>query len=159
MQQSVKIRDAKPEDVFALISLMRGLAQFEGYLERFAVTPDDLVQRGFSSDRAPQFHVIVAEVPEALVGYALTYVVPFTFDLRPTLVLKEFFVTAEYRGAGIGHDLFQSVLDHGRKTGARLLRWQVLPSNEAAARFYRSFGGAVDADWDNWVLEFPSSIP
>ena len=159
MQQSVRIRDAKPEDVVALIPLMRGLAHFEGYLEKFAVTPDDLAERGFRSDRAPEFHVIVAEIPGALVGYALTYVVPFTFDLRPTLVLKEFFVTAEHRGAGLGHELFRSVLDHGRRIGARLLRWQVLPSSEAAARFYRSFGGAVDADWDNWVLEFPSSVP
>ena len=159
MQQSVRIRDAKPEDVIALIPLMRGLAHFEGYLERFAVSPDDLAERGFRSDRAPEFHVIVAEIPGALVGYALTYVVPFTFDLRPTLVLKEFFVTAEHRGAGLGHELFRSVLDHGGRIGARLLRWQVLPSNEAAARFYRSFGGAVDADWDNWVLEFPSSVP
>jgi GNAT superfamily N-acetyltransferase len=153
MQQSFKIRDAQPEDVSALILLMRGLARFEGYLDRFAVTAEDLLQRGFDPNREPQFNVIVAEVSRSVVGYALTYVVPFTFDLRPTLVLKEFFVAEEHRGAGMGHDLFRGVLDHGRKIGARLLRWQVLPSNEPAARFYRSFGGAVDADWDNWVLE------
>ena len=153
MQQSFTIRNARRDDVPALISLMQGLARFEGYLDRFAVTAEDLLQRGFDPNREPQFHVIVAEVSGSLVGYALTYVVPFTFDLRPTLVLKEFFVSEEHRGAGLGHELFRAVLDHGRQIGARLLRWQVLPSNEPAARFYRSFGGDVDAAWDNWVLE------
>jgi hypothetical protein len=33
------------------------------------------------------------------------------------------------------------------------LRWQVLPTNEGARRFYAGFGGKIDADWDNWVLE------
>ena len=83
----------------------------------------------------------------------MTYLIPFTFDLRPTLVLKEFFVAAGHRNSGIGHKLYEAVIDHGRRRGVRLLRWQVLPSNEGAIRFYKSFGGRIDADWDNWVLE------
>jgi GNAT superfamily N-acetyltransferase len=150
----VIVRPAFAHDVPQLLQLMHGLADFEGYRDRFAVTEADLLDRGFNREREPQFHVFVAaDADEKLGGYALTYFIPFTFDLRPTIVLKEFFVTAEQRGAGIGHKLYAAVLDHGRQSDARLLRWQVLPSNEGAGRFYRSFGGKIDADWDNWVLE------
>ena len=153
MSESISLRDATRHDVDGLIELMRGLAQFEGYLDRFTVTPRDLLERGFDTSCEPQFHVVVAEKGGQLIGYALTYLVPFTFDLRPTLVLKEFFVSPQERGAGIGHRLFRAVLERGQRVNARLLRWQVLPSNAPAANFYRSFGGQIDSAWDNWVLE------
>ncbi|HEY6642245.1 GNAT family N-acetyltransferase [Povalibacter sp.] len=147
------VRPAFVHDIPQLLRLMHGLAEFEGYRDRFAVTEADLLERGFNRERDPQFHVFVAaDANENLCGYALTYFIPFTFDLRPTLVLKEFFVAADQRGEGVGHKLFRAVLDHGRQAGVRLLRWQVLPSNEGAKRFYASFGGTIDADWDNWVL-------
>lgn len=148
------VRPAFVHDIPQLIGLMRGLASFEGYLDRFAVTEADLLDRGFSNEREPQFHVFVAaDAAEKLSGYALTYLVAFTFDLRPTLVLKEFFVTADQRGTGVGRKLFSAVLEYGRARDVRLMRWQVLPANEAAKRFYAGFGGSVDAGWDNWVLE------
>ena len=148
------VRPAFVHDVPQLLQLMLGLAEFEGYRDRFAVTEADLIARGFNREREPEFHVFVAaDEAENLAGYALTYLIPFTFDLRPTMVLKEFFVADAWRGSGIGHRLYRAVLDHGRQCGVRLLRWQVLPSNEGARRFYRSFGSDVDAAWENWVLE------
>lgn len=148
------VRPAFVHDVPQLLQLMHGLAEFEGYREQFALTEADLVERGFSRDRDPQFHAFVAAAPdETLCGYALTYFIPFTFDLRPTLVLKEFFVAEQARGLGVGHKLYSAVLDYGRRSGARLLRWQVLPSNEGAKRFYEGFGARPDAAWENWVLE------
>lgn len=148
------IRPARVSDVTQLLRLMQDLAVFEGYRDRFAVTPSDLLQRGFSTDREPQFHVFVAAgEDEVLRGYALTYFIPFTFDLRPTLVLKEFFVDAKHRSEGLGHALYAGVIEHGRRAGARLLRWQVLPGNQRAIQFYRSFGAKPDEDWENWILE------
>ncbi|HEY5809465.1 MAG TPA: GNAT family N-acetyltransferase [Povalibacter sp.] len=148
------VRPAFVHDIPQLLELMRGLAAFEGYLHRFAVTESDLFERGFNNQREPQFHAFVAaDAAETLCGYALTYFIPFTFDLRPTMVLKEFFVAAGQRGSGIGRKLYSAVLDYGRAHGVRLLRWQVLPTNEDAKRFYTSFGGKLDAGWDNWVLE------
>ena len=48
------IRRALASDAPQLLSLMRGLARFEGYDDRFAVTVDDLIERGFSPQRPPQ---------------------------------------------------------------------------------------------------------
>ncbi|MET0535609.1 MAG: GNAT family N-acetyltransferase [Steroidobacter sp.] len=147
------IRRAVASDATQLLALMRGLAQFEGYDDRFAVTVDALLERGFSSHRAPEFIAWVAEFDSKLVGYAVIYVIPFTFDLRPTLVLKELFIDTAARGRNFGHGLMAAVIEHGRSLNARLIRWQVLPSNEPAKRFYRQHAAQVDGDWENWFLE------
>lgn len=147
------IRRAVAADAPQLLSLMRGLAQFEGYDDRFAVTVDALLERGFSPQRPPEFLAWVAEVDGKLLGYAVIYVIPFTFDLRPTLVLKELFIDSAARGRNFGHGLMQAVIEHGRSVNARLIRWQVLPSNEPAKNFYRQQKACADADWENWFLD------
>ena len=147
------IRRAVAADAPQLLSLMRGLAQFEGYDDRFAVTVDALLERGFSAQRPPEFIAWVAEVDGKLVGYAVIYTIPFTFDLRPTLVLKELFIDSSARGRNLGHGLMQAVIEHGRSVNARLIRWQVLPSNEPAKGFYRQHRANVDGDWENWFLD------
>jgi ribosomal protein S18 acetylase RimI-like enzyme len=147
------IRRAVASDASQLLALMRGLARFEGYDDRFAVTVDALLERGFSSQRPPEFLAWVAELDGKLLGYAVIYVIPFTFDLRPTLVLKELFIDEAARGRNLGHELMRAVIDHGRALDARMIRWQVLPSNDPAKRFYRQHGAAVDGDWENWFLE------
>jgi ribosomal protein S18 acetylase RimI-like enzyme len=147
------IRRAVAADAPQLLSLMRGLAQFEGYDDRFAVTVETLLERGLSSQRPPEFFAWVAETNGKLVGYAVIYVIPFTFDLRPTLVLKELFVDSAARGRNFGQGLMQAVIEHGRSVNARLIRWQVLPSNEPAKAFYRQYAARVDADWENWFLD------
>ena len=56
--------------------------------------------------------------------------IPFTFDLRPTLLLKEALcVDARHRAAGVGRALFEQVRAHGRGRGGGRLVWTVLPDN------------------------------
>jgi ribosomal protein S18 acetylase RimI-like enzyme len=145
------IRRAVAADVPQLLVLMRKLAAFEGYLDRFVVQESDLIERGFLSNR-PEFMAWVAAGPNELQGYALAYSIPFTFDLRPTVVLKELFVDESARGQEFGSELFQAVIRYARSIDARLIRWQVLPDNEAAKRFYRRLGGESDASWESWTL-------
>ena len=151
------IRRAQASDAPQLLSLMQGLARFEGYADRFAVTVDVLIERGFSPHRPPEFTAWVAELDASLAGYALIYVIPYTFDLRPTVVLKELFIDEAARGRNFGHGLMNAVIEHARSLNARLIRWQVLPDNEPAKRFYRQHGAAMDADWENWFIDLSTS--
>jgi GNAT superfamily N-acetyltransferase len=146
------IRSATKHDVPQLLQLMKQLAVFEGYAERFSVTEQALLERGFNNRNA-EFSAFVNEEGGLLNGYAITYIVPFTYDLLPTVVLKELFVAARSRNKGVGHALFTAVQQHARIIGARLLRWQVLPTNSAAMQFYQKHGGNIDSDWQHWVLE------
>jgi GNAT superfamily N-acetyltransferase len=147
------IRRANATDAAQLLSLMRQLADFEGYADRFAVTESDLLERGLNNLTHPQFVAWVVERGGKLIGYAVTYVIPFTFDLRPTVVLKELFVCDSAREGGYGRELFASVINYAQSINARLLRWQVLPTNERAKGFYRRQGGELDTAWESWEMD------
>lgn len=141
-------RDAEP-----LLQLMRKLAEFENYRPDFRVSCGDLLARGLAASQDAQFKAFVTDSNTAgLSGYAVVQEVPFTFDLRPTLILKELFVTQDSRSQGVGTALMSAVLDYARARGCGRLRLDVMPGNEAAKRFYRRFGGDRDSAWENWVL-------
>ena len=147
------VRRAGPADAAPMLVLMRALARFEGYDAHFAVTAADLLARGLAPAAAPEFVAFVAERAQGdLLGYAVVVETAFTFDLRPTLTLKELFVREDARGSGAGRALFDRVLAHSRARGAGRLKWDVLPANEPARTFYRHAGGAPDPDWERWLL-------
>jgi GNAT superfamily N-acetyltransferase len=87
-----------------------------------------------------------------LIGYAVGYLIPFTFDLRPSYVLKELYVAKPGRRAGVGAALFNAVVAHARSEGCRLLKWDVLPHNLAAQQFYAEHGGEAVCDWQAWRM-------
>jgi GNAT superfamily N-acetyltransferase len=151
------VRPAVAADTRPLLALMRQLAVFEGYAAQFAVTEADLLVRGFSESAAPQFHALVVEGDgEVLLGYAAVYLIPFTFDLRPILVLKELFVAKSARGGGVGAALMRAVIDRARAEGCGRVKWSVLPENEDAKAFYRCFGATEEVEWQPWVMALDS---
>lgn len=154
------VRYAAIEDVTPLLNLMKQLALFEGYADQFKVTERDLLERGLapiSSGRmSAQFTAIVVERDAiegpTLLGYAVVYEIPFAFDLRPTIVLKELFVAQGSRCNGLGGALMQAALDHALARKCGRLKWDVLPNNEPAKAFYRRWGGQPVNDWESWHL-------
>lgn len=153
MDAEVRVRPAEPADAGQLLDLMRGLARFEGYADRFRVTAADLMERGLAPAGAAEFSAFVAERRRGeLLGYAVLLETSFTFDLRPTLTLKELYVRDSARGTGVGGALFGHLVAHGRGRGAGRLAWNVLPTNERARDFYRARGGAPDRAWEPWTL-------
>jgi ribosomal protein S18 acetylase RimI-like enzyme/ketosteroid isomerase-like protein len=153
-----EVRYAVAADATQLLYLMKRLAAVGGYADRFKVNEHDLLERGLapaSSLRATaQFTAIVAAdrdaASSALNGYALVYEIPFTFDLRPTLVIKELYVDEHVRASGIGKALMRAVVEHAKTRSCGRLKWDVLPSNDRAKTFYRSVGGHRVLDWEAW---------
>ena len=155
MNPVVPVRPARVSDAAALLGLMRELAAFEGYLAHFAVREDDLLQRGLQDSSNAQFAAFVTERGTQLTGYAVVYLVPYTYTLRPTLVLKELFVSQSHRGRGLGQALLASVEEYGRGHNCDCVRWAILPGNEAAKRLYARWGGRPDAQWEYWTRPVP----
>jgi GNAT superfamily N-acetyltransferase len=150
---TVVVRRAGVADAPELLRLMRALAEFEGYADRFAVTEAALIERGLDASLAsPQFAAFVAPVAGGgLAGMAVVVERAFTFDLRPSLLLKELFVDPASRAAGMGSALMAVVLAHARTRNANQLVWDVLPDNETAKAFYRRWGGAPVQAWERWA--------
>jgi GNAT superfamily N-acetyltransferase len=107
LRDAVLVRPFERRDVAAVLALMRELAVFERYIAHFRVTEADLLEHGFGAH--PRFGVFVAEHGVAIIGIAVHYQIPWTFDLRPILVLKELFVSETARGLGAGTALFDLV--------------------------------------------------
>ena len=146
----VVVRPFEARDAPQLLGLMRDLARFEDYLDTFAVTEADLRHHGLRPGAL--FDAFVAEADGDLVGMAVTYVVPWTYTMRPKLVLKELFVAEDGRGKGAGRALMARICDHAREVGADHVAWTVMRGNTRAEAFYRALGGRPDAKWENWVL-------
>jgi GNAT superfamily N-acetyltransferase len=146
-----QVRPFGAADVPQLLELMQGLAAFEGYVEQFAVTAPELVANGLEGARFGAF--VAADPRHRLLGMAVHYRIPWTSDLKPTLVLKELFVAERTRGHGVGRALMAAVVGEARRIGAPRLKWTVLPGNAAARQFYSAQGGRVESEWEPWILE------
>ncbi len=145
LKADVEVRSAQPSDVPALLAMMQALAEFEDYLEDFAVDRPALLRRAFGPAAECQIFVAVADT--RLLGYAVVLEIPFTYDLRPTLLLKELYVEQGRRGDGLGRRLLQAVARRAIERGAGRLKWDVLAGNQAAEAFYQRLGGRPDHKW------------
>ena len=151
-QQSVDditIREFQFEDVPQLLQLMKGLAVFEGYIEDFKVKEEDIINAGLFEN--PSFRAFIAVTNSGeLTAMAVTYVVPWTYDIKPTLVMKELYVKPEWRGKKLGERLLGTVYAFANQIGASRIQWTVLKTNEKAQRFYKKNGGMGDDVWELW---------
>ena len=149
---NIVVREARFEDIPDLLALMMGLADFEGYIDEFKVTQKDLIENGFGEKALFKAFVGHQKNTENLTAMAVTYMIPWTYDLRPTLVLKELFVSKPGRGHGLGTALMEQVKRHAMSIGAQRIQWTVLSGNNNAEKFYKTIGAEQDRIWLPWKL-------
>ena len=145
------VRHALEADCPQLLSLMKKLAVFEGYIDDFQVDESALIQYGFQKESS--YTALVAESSQQLVAYLVYYLIPFTYDLKPTLFIKELWVDDEYRGKNIGSQLMEATIADAKRHQCGRIKWDVLANNHAAQRFYQQFGAYHDKRWQGYVLE------
>lgn len=151
---SIRVRRAEENDIPALLTLMRRLAQFEGYDAAFAVTESTLRLQGFTR-QPPDFHALVVDSPgdaSALLGMLVYYLIPFTFRTRPTLFIKELYVEESGRGLGIGEALMRAAAVAAVSHDCATIKWQVAEWNGAAQRFYERLGAVANREWVEFAL-------
>lgn len=151
---SVRVRRAVEGDIPALLTLMRRLAEFEGYDAAFAVTESTLLRQGFTH-QPPDFHALVIDSPAApaeLSGMLVYYLIPFTFRTRPTLYIKELYVAESGRGHGVGEALMRATATAAMEHDCATIKWQVAEWNAAAQRFYERLGATANREWVEFVL-------
>src|SRR5882757_105109 len=116
---AVTVRPFERRDVGAVLVLMRALAVFEGYDDKFRVTEADIVEHGLGP--SPRFGVFVAQVDGAIVGIAVHY-------LMPVVVLKERYVAETARGMSVCRALVDRLRQYAIGIGASAIKWTVLKS-------------------------------
>jgi GNAT superfamily N-acetyltransferase len=123
------VRPGKLEDFVALVPLMKGFAttRESGLLGRF--------ERVLSS---PDLVLVVAELEEVIVGYAMAQ--GYGARLRSgeeSVRLHDLMVETNSRRNGVGRALFNGIQDWVKTRGSRYLEWQ---SSSQGMAFYERLG-------------------
>ena len=139
------LRPAAPQDLPAIVGLIRELADFEKLAHLVVVTPETLHPHLFGP--RPAAEAMVAEVSGTVVAFALFFTNFSTFLGQPGLYLEDLYVQPAFRGTGIGKALLKHLGALALQRGCGRFEWTVLDWNENAIRFYKQMGADVMVQW------------
>jgi GNAT superfamily N-acetyltransferase len=148
---SLQIREAVEKDIPKLLPLMRELAEFEKYISDFAVTEETLRDQGVRRS-PPDFHCFVAEEDGNLIGFLVYYFVPFTYRVKPNIIIKELYVSEGFRSKSAGKLLMKAIAKEAARTGCGMIKWWVAKWNERGIEFYERLGAKIDNDWHEFQM-------
>ena len=140
-----RIVRATAGDVPVILSLIRGLAEYEKLSAEVTATEEGLRASLFGRDKGAD--VLLAYDGETPVGFAVYFQNYSTFLGRPGLYLEDLFVLPEWRRHGHGRCLLAEVARIAVERDCGRLEWAVLDWNEPALRFYRSLGAKAMDEW------------
>jgi GNAT superfamily N-acetyltransferase len=145
------IREARAEDVPAVVRLVHELAEYERSPELCTLTEDQLHVALFGPDAVARCHV--AEVAGEVVGCAIWFRNFSTWRGVPGIYLEDLFVRPSHRGSGLGKALLAALAAVCAERGYGRLEWQVLDWNEPSIGFYRSLGAVPMDEWTTFRLD------
>ena len=131
--EEIRIREAVGDDAESLINLNRN------YNAADHVSHDQhYVRRSLQEN--PSERVFVADSDSQLIGFAsCQFYNSFCYE-RPTIELTEIFVIEKMRRRSVGTQLVDRILQLAKTENALEINLRVNQKNEAAIRFYRSYG-------------------
>jgi GNAT superfamily N-acetyltransferase len=145
-----RIVRANERDVPVILSLIRGLAEYEKLSAEVTATEEGLRKSLFGPDRAAE--VLIAYADATAVGFAVYFQNYSTFLGRPGIYLEDLFVLPQWRRHGHGKRLLAEVARVALERKCGRLEWAVLDWNEPALQFYRSLGAKAMDEWTVYRL-------
>lgn len=144
---NITIRKTEPKDYPAVLELIKELALFERAPEKVTNTV------GLMQTEDQYFHSIVAETNDGeIAGMAIYFFAYYTW-VGKSLYLDDIVVKEKYRGNKIGTKLLDRVIEFGKETNCKRIRWQVLDWNTDAIEFYKKYGAKLDGEWINCDMD------
>jgi GNAT superfamily N-acetyltransferase len=145
------IREAREEDVPAVVGLVHELAEYERAPESCTLTAEQLHAALFGPEAVARCHV--AEVEGEVVGCAIWFLNFSTWRGVAGIHLEDLFVRPAHRGSGLGRALLAALAGVCADRGYARLEWQVLDWNEPSIGFYRSLGAVPMDEWTTYRLD------
>jgi GNAT superfamily N-acetyltransferase len=142
----VRIRQATPDDVELIHSLIVELATYERAPEQVTGTREMLAESLFG-DR-PAAEALIAERGDVPVGFALFHGTFSTWECRPGIWLEDLYVSPQHRRGGVGAVLLAHLARLAVERGCARLEWNALDWNEPALDFYRRMGAKRLSAWE-----------
>lgn len=139
------IRPARPDDVAAIMAMIRELAVFEK-LEHLVVADEAMLLEEMFGAK-PGVEGIVGEEAGEMVSYALFFHNFSTFLCKKGLYLEDLYVKQDRRGAGYGKQMLAALAKIAVERECGRFEWSVLDWNVNAIKFYEQMGADVLPDW------------
>ncbi len=141
----LEIREAAPEDVPLLMTMIRELAEYEKLADQVRAT-NELMHEALFGER-PAAEALIAELDGQPAGYALYFSTFSTFLAIQGIWLEDVYVRPEHRKAGAGRALLAAVAAKVHERGGERMEWSALDWNELALGFYRGLGARAQREW------------
>lgn len=135
--KSIQIRKALSSDLEEVYELLKEFAVFIKTPEKLTITLEEMKKD------ASIFNCLLAVSENRIIGFA-TYFFAYYSWTGKSIYLDDLYVLPEYRGAGIGTELMDTVIGIGKEEGCKKMRWQVSRWNKKAIEFYRRKGAVID---------------
>lgn len=146
------IRLAREEDIKPILDLIGRLAEYEGFGQDVAATEAALHDALFVKKQA---EVIFGEQDGRPAAFALFFQSFSGFLGKPNLYLEDLFVDEEYRGKGLGREMFARLAAIAKERGCQRIDWLCMDWNEKAIRFYEGMGAVPMPDMVVYRLKEP----
>jgi GNAT superfamily N-acetyltransferase len=143
----VTVRPIRPEDVPAVVGLVRELAEYEKAAHEARLTEDQLHKALFGDSPKLFGHVASAAEAGEVVGIALWFLNFSTWRGTHGIYLEDLYVQPGHRGAGLGRELLRTLAELCVQRGYSRLEWSVLDWNAPSIDFYRAAGAVPMDEW------------
>jgi GNAT superfamily N-acetyltransferase len=145
----VTVRPVRPDDVPAVLGMVRELAAYERAEHEALMTEEQLHAALFGESPALFGHVAVADglgdVEPA--GFALWFLNFSTWRGTHGIHLEDLYVRPGHRGSGLGRELLRTLAELCVARGFSRLEWSVLDWNTPSIDFYRAAGAEPMDGW------------
>ena len=140
------VRPVRPDDVPAVVALVRELADYERALLEVRLTEKQLTGVLFGDSPALFGHVATADDGE-VVGIALWFLNFSTWRGTHGIYLEDLYVSPGHRGTGLGRELLRTLAAVCVERGYSRLEWSVLDWNTPSIEFYEAAGALPMDEW------------
>lgn len=141
------VRPIRPQDIPAVVGLVRELAEYERALHEVRLTEEQLTGCLFGDSPALFGHVALDGDGDDVVGVALWFLNFSTWRGTHGIYLEDLFVQPTQRGRGLGKELLRTLARVCVERGYSRLEWSVLDWNTPSIEFYEAAGAVPMDEW------------
>lgn len=139
--ENFEIYKATENDLSLIEDLIKGLATYEKRPQDVTGTREML--KYWLLDRKIAT-TLIAKLGDTVVGYALYYPVFGSFSALGKIHIEDLFLKKEYRGKGLGKQLFFGVAKQAKSEGFSAMEWSCLDWNTPSIAFYEKIGAELE---------------
>jgi GNAT superfamily N-acetyltransferase len=149
---AVTVREARLDDVPALLHFIRELADYEREPDAVMTDEGQLAASLFGPAPAVFAHVCEGSGPGGLAGMAIWFINYSTWTGRHGIWLEDLYVRPDDRRQGVARALFATLASLASERDYARIDWSVLDWNDSAIRFYQSLGAVPMDEWTGYRL-------